>query len=356
MAYIEMYRDKLAKNYKYLDQLFKENNIEWAVVTKLLCGSELYLRELIKHNPIELCDSRVSNLKVIKSIDPSIQTVYIKPPAKGSIEDIIRYADVSFNTESETIRMLSEEAKRQGKTHKIIIMIELGDLREGVMGEHVTEFYGSVFEMDNIEVTGIGTNLTCLHGVLPSQDKLIQLVLYKQLIEATFNQKIPWVTGGTTVVIPLLLNKQIPLDVNHFRVGEALFFGTNMLTNAPMEHMEQDVFRLFAEIIEITEKPKVPIGYMAENPSGEMLEVDEEDYGKTSYRAILDIGLLDISTDFLIPEDPNISFVGASSDMVVIDLGKTSRHYKVGDTISFKLKYMGALSLLNSDYVEQRLI
>jgi predicted amino acid racemase len=192
--------------------------------------------------------------------------------------------------------------------------------------------------------------------VLPSQDKLIQLVLYKQLIEATFNQHIPWVTGGTSVVIPLLLNKQIPVDVNHFRVGEALFIGTNMLTNAPMEHMDQDIFKLFAEIIEITEKPKVPIGYLAENPSGEMLEVDEEDYGKTSYRAILDIGLLDISTDFLIPEDPNISFVGASSDMVVIDLGRTSRHYKVGDTLSFKLKYMGALSLLNSDYVEQRLI
>lgn len=356
MAYIEMYKDKLATNYRYLDKLFKKNNIEWAVVTKLLCGSELYLRELIKHKPIELCDSRVSNLKVIKSIDPSIQTVYIKPPAKGSIEDIVRYADVSFNTESETIRMLSEEAKRQGKKHKVIIMIELGDLREGIMGEHVTGFYGSVFEMDNIEVTGIGTNLNCLHGVLPSQDKLIQLVLYKQLIEATFNESIPWVTGGTSVVIPLLLNKQIPVDMNHFRVGEALFFGTNMLTNAPMEQMEQDVFKLFTEVIEITEKPKVPIGYLAENPSGELLEVDQEDYGKTSYRAILDIGLLDISTDFLIPEDPNISFVGASSDMVVIDLGKTSRHYKVGDTISFKLKYMGALSLLNSDYVEQRLV
>jgi len=356
MAYIEMYKDKLAKNYNYLETLFSQNNIEWAVVTKLLCGSELYLRELLKYDPTELCDSRVSNLKVIKSIDPDIQTVYIKPPAKGSIEDIVKYADVSFNTESETIRLLSEEAKKQGKTHKVIIMIELGDLREGIMGKDVTDFYGTVFELDNIEVTGIGTNLNCLHGVLPSQDKLIQLVLYKKLIDASFELEIPWVTGGTSVVIPLLLNKQIPDEVNHFRVGEALFFGTNMLTNKPMEHMEQDVFKLYAEVIEITEKPKVPIGYLAENPSGEMLEVNEDDYGKTSYRAILDIGLLDISTEFLIPEDPNISFVGASSDMVVIDLGKTSRHYKVGDTISFKLKYMGALSLLNSDYVEQRLV
>jgi predicted amino acid racemase len=116
------------------------------------------------------------------------------------------------------------------------------------------------------------------------------------------------------------------------------------------------VIKLFAEIIEITEKPKVPIGYLAENPSGEMFEVEEADYGETSYRAILDVGLLDISTDFLIPDDKELSFIGASSDMVVVDLGKTNRDYKVGDLCSFDLKYMGALRLLNSDYIEKRLV
>ncbi|MDT8413485.1 MAG: alanine/ornithine racemase family PLP-dependent enzyme [Vicingaceae bacterium] len=357
MAFIELYRDKLKKNFQYLDNIFKANNIEWAVVSKLLCGNELYLKELLKLNIKEICDARVSNLVKIKKLAPTIDTVYIKPPAKRSIKKIVQYADASFNTEFETIKWLSEEAVRQNKTHKVIIMLELGDLREGIMGDHLMDFYASVFKLPNIKVTGIGTNLNCLHGVYPSEDKMIQLSLYKQLIEAKFNRKIPWVTGGTSVVIPLLLTKQLPTGINHFRVGETLFFGTNLITGETLEGMETDVFKLFAEIIEITEKPINPIGTMGENPSGEEFEVNPDDYGKTHHRAIIDLGVLDVANaDLIIPEDKNITIVGASSDMLVLDIEKSEKNYHIGDLISFKLKYMGALRLFNSEYITKKIV
>ncbi|MCF8276718.1 MAG: alanine/ornithine racemase family PLP-dependent enzyme [Flavobacteriales bacterium] len=355
MAYIELYGDKLRHNYQFLDTLFNHHGKEWAVVTKMLCGNRKYIEEIIKLGTKEICDSRISNLKVVKSIDPTVQTVYIKPPAKRSISKIVKYADVSFNTEFATIKMLSDEAVNQNKTHKIIIMIEMGDLREGIMGDHLMDFYDSIFKLPNIKISGIGTNLNCLNGVLPSQDKLIQLGLYEQLIEAKFNIKIPWVTGGTSVIIPMLFKHQVPDVVNHFRVGETLFFGADLLSEGTIEGMEADVIKLFAEVIEITEKPKVPIGSLAQNPSGEVFTVDEKDLGKNMHRAILDIGLLDVSTDFLLPDDDRISVVGASSDMLVIDIGE-SGNYTVGDLVSFKLKYMGALALLNSDYIEKRLV
>jgi ornithine racemase len=66
--------------------------------------------------------------------------------------------------------------------------------------------------------------------------------------------------------------------------------------------------------------------------------------------------LLDIHPDFLISNHDDIKIVGASSDMLVIDLGADEGAYKVGDLVSFDLKYMGALSLLNSDYIEKKLI
>ncbi len=356
MAFIELYRDKLKKNYQFLDKLFKENDIEWAVVSKLLCGNEKYLKEVIDLGTKEICDSRISNLEAIKKLDPSVQTVYIKPPAKRSIARLVEFADASFNTEYKTIKWISDEAVKQNKRHKVIIMIELGDLREGVMGDHLMDFYESVFNLPNIEVTGIGANLNCLYGVMPSEDKLIQMSLYEQLIEAKFNRKIPWVTGGTSVVIPLIFRKQIPDGINHFRVGETLFFGLDLFTQDIVPGMEGDVFKLYSEIIEITEKPKIPTGYMEANPSGEVFEINEADYGKTSYRAILDIGLLDVSEDFLIPEDKSIEITGASSDMLIVDLGESSEKYKVGDLISFRLKYMGALSIFNSDYIEKRVV
>src|SRR5690606_16118860 len=105
----------------------------------------------------------------------------------------------------------SQEAKRQDKIHKIIIMIEMGDLREGVLGEELMDFYQQIIHLSNIEIRGIGTNLNCLSGVMPTQDKLIQLSLYKQLIEAKFNIQIPWVSGGTSVAIPLILKNARPM-------------------------------------------------------------------------------------------------------------------------------------------------
>lgn len=356
MAFLELYRDRLKHNYQYLGDLFAERNIQWGVVTKLLCGNRNYIKEVIDLGAEEIHDSRISNLKVVKSINKDIQTVYIKPPAKRSIPSVVKYADVSFNTSYTTIKMLSQEAEKQKKKHKVIIMIEMGDLREGVLGENVIDFYERIFELPNIEVIGTGTNLNCLHGVMPSQDKLIQLSLYKQLIEAKFNREIPWVSGGTSVTIPLLLKKMRPMGVNHFRVGEILFFGLNLFTMKTVKGMRDDVFKLYTEIIELYEKPMVPTGELAENPSGEVLQINEENYGKTSYRAIIDIGLLDISPEFLIPDDPKIEISGASSDMLVIDLGKTRRNYKVGDLISFKLRYMGALSILNSNYIDKKII
>lgn len=356
MAFIRLYKEKLKHNYNHLNTLFKENNIDWAIVTKLLCGHEEYLKEVINLGAKEFCDSRISNLKTIKEINPDVDTVYIKPPAKRAIKSVVKYADASFNTEYETIKLLSKEAGKQNKMHNIIIMIEMGDLREGVIGDELVDFYGSVFELPNIKVTGIGTNLNCLHGVMPSQDKLVQLSLYKQLIEAKFNRKIPWVTGGTSVVIPLLMTRQLPKGINHFRVGEMLYFGNNLFTAGPVEELKQDVIKLYAEIIELSEKPVVPNGVMEANPSGEVYEINEEDYGKTSYRAIIDLGLLDVSTDFLTPDDPNIEISGASSDMIVLDIGENEQGYKVGDLISFDIQYMGALALLNSDYIGKELI
>lgn len=353
MAYLKLKRKSLHHNYQFIGSRLDERGISWGVVSKLLCGTKNYIEELVALGVDEIHDSRVSNLKTVKRIDPSIQTVYIKPPAKKAIKSVIKYADVSFNTELSTIRLLSEEAKRQDKLHKIIIMIEMGDLREGVLGEQLLEFYGKIFELPNISIVGLGTNLNCLYGVMPSQDKLIQLSLYKQLVEAKFNRKIEWVSGGTSVVFPLLLNNQLPKGINHFRIGEMLYFGNNLFTDKQIKGMKSDVFTLHAQIIELIEKPKVPVGEMATNPSGESYEIKEEDYGKTSYRAILDLGLLDISTDFLIPVDKGVKITGASSDMIVIDLGKTKGDYKVGDWVKFKLKYMGALSLLNSNYIDK---
>jgi len=356
MAFITLNRKKLRNNYEFLNTLMKVRNIEWGVVSKMLCGNEIYLKEIIALGTKEIHDSRISNLQKIKRLNPDVQTVYIKPPARRSIQKIVQFADVSFNTELKTIEWLSEEAVRQNKTHKIIIMIEMGDLREGVLGEDLLEFYNKAFSLPNIIISGIGTNLNCLSGVMPNQDKLIQLSLYKQLIEAKFNRAIPFVSGGTSVAVPLILKNARPMAVNHFRIGEALYFGKDLFTGKTIKNMHNDVFKLYAEIIEVTQKPDTPIGELGANVAGKTFSVDaHDDLSGTSLRAILDVGLLDMQPQYLIPEDASVKIIDASSDMLVLDISHAKQKYKVGDLISFKLNYMGALYLLNSDYVEKKI-
>lgn len=357
MAYVTLNKASLTHNYRFLQNLFQENEMEWAPVLKMLCGNKTYLDFILSLGDEQVCDARLGNLKIIKTIAPKKETIYIKPPAKDSIAAIVSCANVSFNTELTTIKWLSAEAQRQEKTHRIIIMIELGDLREGIMGESLIDFYKKIFELPNIEVAGIGANLNCLNGVMPSKDKLIQLSLYQQLIEAKFGKKIKGVSGGSSVMVPLLMKGQIPKGINHFRVGETLFLGTDLFENKTIPDMKDDVFILHAEIIEITEKPIVPYGNMENNPSGEKTVINEEDYGNMQKRAILDIGLLDVSkTDFLIPTEKDLSFIGASSDMLVLDVSKTEKNYQVGDVVSFRMNYMGALRVMNSKYIKKELI
>lgn len=353
MAYLKLYRNKLHRNYKFLNNLFKSNDIYWGVTTKLLCGHEAFLNEVADLGIGEMHDSRISNLKKIKEMHPEVMTCYIKPPPHDIIDNIVQYADASLNTELATLHELSKEAQNQDKLHKVIIMIEMGDLREGVMRDDLFDFYKNVFELPNIEVIGIGTNLNCMHGVMPSEDKLIQLSLYKQIIELKFNKKIKLVSGGTTVTIPLLLNQSLPTGINHFRVGEALFFGNNLLNGGTIEGMHSGVMELYSQIIEITEKPMVPSGDMGLNPQGNSTKINEEDYGKTSYRAILDIGYLDIDPKHLITLNDEVNIADASSDMLILDVGDNEANYKVGDFIGFKMTYMGALAIMNSDYIDK---
>ena len=355
MAFITLNTNKLKDNFKYLDNLFSENNIEWSIVTKVLCGNKTYLKETLSLGIKQVCDSRITNLRAIKSINPNIETIYIKPPSKNIILQIIEIADISFNTDYYTLKLLSDEAGRKSKKHKVIIMLELGELREGVLRDKFLEFFDKVYKLPNIEVMGIGANLSCLYGVLPNEDKLIQLVLYKQILEMKFNKTIPIVSGGSSVTIPLILWNQLPTGINHFRVGETLFFGTNVYNGNTIPEMHNDVIKLFAQIIELYEKPSVPSGELCTNVEGKEFSFSEEDLSKTSFRAIIDVGILDTNTEHLFPTNENYSIVGASSDMVVIDLVENNDKLKVGDFIEFRVDYIAALHLLHSKYIDKNI-
>ena len=363
MAELIIQIEKIKDNIRYLSEYFEKHNIHWSLITKVFSGDKEFLENILTEDVISkigsVGDSRLTSLKNLKAVNSQLKTIYIKPPAKMYADEIIKYADISLNSSFSTIMALNVAAKKANKTHQIIIMIELGELREGVKRDDIMGFYGKVFQLSNIEVIGIGSNLGCMYGIEPSYDKLLQLSLYKQLISAKFNKNLKYISGGTSITLPLIEQEMIPEDINHFRIGEAVFFGMSPLDNKQFKELYTDTFEFTANIIELEEKKIVPEGIISAANIGHTVDFNEEDSKETSVKAILDFGMLDVDKEDIEFMDQEISFVGITSDMLVVDLGlnKTKEgktKYKTGDKIKFKPNYMAVARLLNSKFIEKR--
>lgn len=72
-----------------------------------------------------------------------------------------------------------QEAAKQGKTHKVVLMIDLGDLREGIFFKDediIMSTVEEILKLKNIKLHGVGVNLTCYGAVIPKQDNLQRLL------------------------------------------------------------------------------------------------------------------------------------------------------------------------------------
>jgi predicted amino acid racemase len=198
-----------------------------------------------------------------------------------------------------------------------------------------------------------------MYGVEPSYDKLLQLSLYEELISAKFNKDLEFVSGGTSITLPLIENNTIPKDINHFRVGEAIFFGTSPLENKQFKELSIDTFEFCANIIELEEKKIVPDGIISNANIGHSAEFNDKDVNEPSIKAILDFGLLDVDQNNIEFIDEKLDYVGITSDMLVVDIGTNTtkdgkKKYSIGDKIYFKPNYMAVARLLNSKFIDKK--
>lgn len=359
MATLTINTGKILENIEKLNKYLTENNIQWTLVTKMLCGHKGALEKIIPDKCIKkihsVGDSRITNLRIIKEIKPDIVTMYIKPPALDQVKNVIKYADISLNSSLRTIEALDREADNQGKKHRIIIMVEMGELREGVVRDEILSFYEKVFELKNVETIGLGTNLGCMYGVEPTYDKLIQLSLYKHLIDSRFNKELELISGGTSITLPLISKNKIPKGVNHFRIGEAALLGVSPLYNKKFRNLSTSTIEFSAEILELDKKEIQPDGIIGEGNVGHTAQLEFDEGIKETYRTIVDFGQLDVDVNNLRPKDNKLQFVGTTSDMTVYDLGNNKGKYKVGGQIHFMPNYTSIARLMNSRYMSKKI-
>lgn len=349
--------DALRHNIQVIDGWMNAHGASWSIVTKMLCGNAELLRSLGILGVRSVADSRLRNMEVITKVLPGAERWYLRLPHRKELDLLLSLTDVSLNTELEVMRELNARAGELNMRHSVVIMLELGDLREGILPGTLVEFYNKVLALPHLDVLGIGSNLGCLSGTVPNEDQLTQLVMYRELLELKYQRPLPVISAGASVVLPLLLDGRVPRAINHWRIGEALFLGTDLINGGTLPGLRNDAFTLEADILEIKRKGMVPFGETHNSITPfEVSSPDDSSPGQRGWRAILSIGALDTDVNGLTPCDESMSIAGASSDVLVVNLGDDTGGLQVGDTVRFRPSYGSLVRLMNSPYIpaEQR--
>lgn len=339
---------KLRHNVKTVVKMCKASGIEICAVTKACCAHHKIAEVFAESGAGMLADSRVQNLKQLSSY--SVPKMMLRLPMISEADDVVRYCDVSLNSELNTVKALSEAVVKLNKQHGVVIMIELGDLREGIPPEEALTFAEEAIKLPGVNLTGVGVNFNCYGGVIPDEENLNRLADVASNIEEKLGIKLQIISGGNSGSLYLLKENKMPAKINNLRLGESILLGMDTSFQKQIEDLYTDVFTLKAEVIEMKEKPSVPSGNIGLNAFGQ----------KTSYvdngvirRVILACGRQDLPCDQLIPNEDGVKYLGSSSDHMILDITQSDKDYAVGDIVTFNLSYGALVGAFTSRYIDK---
>lgn len=345
---LHVHLGRIRQNAALLARASARQGVRLMGVTKGVCGEPRIARAMLDGGVQELGDSRLENLRRLRSARLAAPLWLIRLPQVSLAAEVVEAADGSLNSEITTLRALSQAARALGRQHRVILMVDLGDRREGLMPQDVVPAAREAMALPGLKLEGIGTNLTCFGAVCPTPANLGLLAALARDVEDATGLRLQTVSGGNSSSLPLLEEGDLPAGVNHLRLGEAILLGREPTRRSALPGARPDAFMLEAEVIELKRKPSLPEGITATDAFGRVPEL--EDRG-VRCRAICAIGRQDIMPEGLQPALSGAQVLGASSDHLVLDVEEVQT--RVGDRIRFIPDYGALLAATTSPYVSK---
>jgi len=337
-------------NTDYVVKTCGRNKIKITGVTKSFCGAPPLAAEMLRGGIEVLADARIANLRLLRKSFPKAKLMLLRITMPGEAAETVAICDRSVNSELATIEQLNTLAGQAGKKHGIILMVDMGDLREGLWPDDVLAAALSVEGLPHVELIGLATNFGCFGGVLPDATNTGAFARLAMQVEEGIKRPLEVISIGGTTCLELAQSGQLHPKINDLRIGEAISVGTSASQHgAPISGMHQNGFRLLAELVEIQDKPSVPIGQIGPDAFGNIPHFADKGIMR---RGVLAIGKQDTSFDLLRPIDENIEILGGSSDHMICDLTSCGE-YHVGDVVEFEVGWSAMLHLMTSPYVEK---
>jgi predicted amino acid racemase len=333
---LEVDCERIRRNAATIVEVGSSRGIDVVGVTKSCCGHPEVARAMLAGGVSTLADSRLRNVRRLREAGIQADVMLLRLPALSEVDQVVSLTQVSLNSEIGTVRALSYAAQERALIHRVILMVEMGDRREGVMPGDALEVAGAMRALPGIELVGIGTNLVCIGGVLPTVENTQALVNLARSIERALGMRFRVISGGNTYSLDFVLRDEMPRGVNQLRVGEGILLGVNSVTKNPLPCPHQDAFNVVAEVIEVKAKPSLPDGPIATDAFGRVPEW--KDLGLRR-RAILAMGEQDMRISGLRPRRQGVTIVGASSDHLVVDVTDADPSVQLGDELAFDPLY-----------------
>ncbi len=297
----------------------------------------------------QLATSRLSQIEAMREQGLKGPFMLIRIPALSEIRDVARLCDYSLQSQIATIQALNDECALAGRKHKVIIMADLGDLREGFWSKETAVAACLHVERDlpMLELAGVGTNLGCYGSVKATTAKMNELVALAREVEDMIGRRLDIVSGGGSNEFCLIHKKELPEGINHIRVGEAissprLIFENYGILDACREYIHLDVFTLKTEVIEVDTKPSLPVGELGTDGFGRHPVFEDKGMRR---RALIALGRADVAPESIIPRRAGIEVLGASSDHTILDVTDCEHAVRLGEILEFDLNYVSMLAL-----------
>lgn len=336
---------KISHNAELLVTRLGKRGISVSGVTKAFLGLPEIAETLLAIGVAGLADSRIENFATMRRAGVTAPTILIRSPMIGQARLVVGTVDASVNTELDVISALSKAAQAKKLTHGVLLMVELGDLREGIMPTDLETVVRRTLQFPNIKFLGIGANLACRSGVVPDDLNMGELSNLADAIDAKFGPVISVVSGGSSANLDWALGTAEPGRINNLRLGEAILLGREPLHRRPIDGLFSDAITLVAEVIEAKIKPAQPWGDVAEAAFGPV--VAQNGTGSI-YQAILALGQMDTDPQGLTPP-AGIEIVGSSSDHLVLAANKNLP--PVGTELKFAVNYSALIRSMASPFV-----
>lgn len=339
---------KIEHNTRLVARILEEQGLRLVGVAKGAAAHPDVVGAMIKGGAAAIGDSSICNLARIRERGYPGETILLRAPGLSQCAAAVTHADTSLNSEVGTVRRLGEAALQAGRSHNVILMVDLGDLREGVTVEQAPVRAQEMERIPGIRLAGLGVNLACFGGVIPTPQTMELLLEVKGQVEHRIGRELERISGGTSANLKMVLERRVPPGITELRIGEGILLGNEAVNREPIPGCFDDAFLLRAEIIEVQRKPSKPVGEIGQDAFGDIPYFEDRGVRK---RALLAVGRQDVDPGGLIPRLPGVEILGASSDHLICDVEEAAARISVGDILEFKLTYSALLRASTSPYV-----